>query len=157
MLVLAVPLTVFHAKMVFDITVASGNHGDSCLATDIKDLNVCFSINIVVATVMTVHLFMRARSWNRRCATLFLKMLSKLNLVQTIWDNALVHGGPFANIAHGCNPSSTSPQRHVWQITTWQVQKDLALKIPDIKTQTPQQPPWCCYALLLRLLLVPLK
>ena len=87
----------------FDITVASEIMAILCLATDIKDLKERLA-NIVVA-----YRYDRTPVYVRDleiegALTLILKDAIKPNLVQTIYGTpALVHGGPFANIAHGCN------------------------------------------------------
>ena len=87
----------------FDITVASEVMAAFCLARDLADLKERLG-NMIVA-------------WNRRGEPVYardlqaqgamaalLKDAIKPNLVQTIEGTpALVHGGPFANIAHGCN------------------------------------------------------
>ena len=87
----------------FDITVASEIMAIFCLATDLKDLSRRLA-NIVVG-------FTRDRKPVRAGAlkadgsmTALLKDALAPNLVQTLENNpAIVHGGPFANIAHGCN------------------------------------------------------
>ena len=87
----------------FDITVASEIMAILCLATDIKDLKERLA-NIVVA-----YRYDRTPVYVRDlkvegALTLILKDAIKPNLVQTIYGTpAFVHGGPFANIAHGCN------------------------------------------------------
>lgn len=87
----------------FDITVASEIMAILCLATDINDLKERLA-NIVIA-----YRFDRSPVYVRDLAvegalTLILKDAIKPNLVQTIYGTpAFVHGGPFANIAHGCN------------------------------------------------------
>ncbi|MDG3132028.1 formate--tetrahydrofolate ligase [Streptococcus suis] len=87
----------------FDITVASEIMAILCLATDIKDLKERLA-NIVIG-----YRFDRSPVYVRDLAvegalTLLLKEAIKPNLVQTIYGTpAFVHGGPFANIAHGCN------------------------------------------------------
>ena len=87
----------------FDITVASEVMACLCLATDIDDLKRRLG-NIIVA-------YRRDRSpvYCRDikadgAMTVLLKDAMQPNLVQTLENNpAFVHGGPFANIAHGCN------------------------------------------------------
>ncbi|MHC3761390.1 formate--tetrahydrofolate ligase [Streptococcus suis] len=87
----------------FDITVASEIMAILCLATDIDDLKERLA-NIVIG-----YRFDRSPVYVRDLAvegalTLILKDAIKPNLVQTIYGTpAFVHGGPFANIAHGCN------------------------------------------------------
>ena len=87
----------------FDITVASEIMAIFCLATDLDDLNRRIS-NIVIGytrDLKPVH----ARDVNAPGAmTVLLKDAFMPNLVQTLENNpAFIHGGPFANIAHGCN------------------------------------------------------
>ncbi|MGQ7364350.1 formate--tetrahydrofolate ligase [Streptococcus suis] len=87
----------------FDITVASEIMAILCLATDINDLKERLA-NIVIG-----YRFDRSPVYVRDLAvegalTLILKDAIKPNVVQTIYGTpAFVHGGPFANIAHGCN------------------------------------------------------
>ena len=87
----------------FDITVASEIMAIFCLATDLDDLARRIG-NIVVGYTRDqkpVH----ARDVNAPGAmTVLLKDAFMPNLVQTLENNpAFIHGGPFANIAHGCN------------------------------------------------------
>ena len=87
----------------FDITVASEVMAILCLATDLQDLERRLG-NIVVAyrrdrTPITCR-DIKADG----AMTVLLKDAMQPNLVQTLENNpAFVHGGPFANIAHGCN------------------------------------------------------
>ena len=87
----------------FDITVASEIMAILCLATDIEDLKRRIG-NITVGynkeekpiTVRDLHA--------EGALTVLLKDAIKPNLVQTLEHTpAIIHGGPFANIAHGCN------------------------------------------------------
>jgi formate--tetrahydrofolate ligase len=87
----------------FDITVASEIMAILCLATSIEDLEESIA-NIIVGyrrdkTAVT------ARDIKAHGAmTVLLKSAIQPNLVQTLENNpAFIHGGPFANIAHGCN------------------------------------------------------
>lgn len=87
----------------FDITVASEVMAVFCLANDLADLKTRLG-NIIVAYSKSgepVH----ARDLNAQGAmAALLKDAINPNLVQTLEGTpALVHGGPFANIAHGCN------------------------------------------------------
>ena len=87
----------------FDITVASEVMAIFCLATDLADLQRRLG-NIVVG--YTRHRQpVRASALNADGAmTALLKDALMPNLVQTLENNpAFIHGGPFANIAHGCN------------------------------------------------------
>ena len=87
----------------FDITVASEIMAIFCLATNLEDLERRIG-NIVIGytrDLKPVH----ARDVNAPGAmTVLLKDAFMPNLVQTLENNpAFIHGGPFANIAHGCN------------------------------------------------------
>lgn len=87
----------------FDITVASEIMAIFCLATDLDDLSRRIG-NIVVGYTRDMTP-VRAREINAEGAmTVLLKDAFMPNLVQTLENNpAFIHGGPFANIAHGCN------------------------------------------------------
>lgn len=87
----------------FDITVASEIMAVLCLATDIENLKERLS-RIVVAYDFNRKPVKVGDLGVEGALTLLLKDAVKPNLVQTIEHTpALVHGGPFANIAHGCN------------------------------------------------------
>ncbi|MCG7427263.1 formate--tetrahydrofolate ligase [Helcobacillus massiliensis] len=87
----------------FDIVVASEIMAVLCLATDLKDLEkrigdivVAYNYDREPVTVRELEV--------QGAITLLLKDALNPNLVQTLGGTpALVHGGPFANIAHGCN------------------------------------------------------
>lgn len=87
----------------FDITVASEIMAVFCLATDLNDLKsrigkITFGYNYDRQPLTVAGLGVEG------VLTLLLKEAIKPNLVQTLAGTAaLVHGGPFANIAHGCN------------------------------------------------------
>ncbi len=87
----------------FDITVASEVMAILCLARDLADLERMLG-DIVVAQTRT-RKDVTARDLRAAGAmTVLLKDALMPNLVQTIENNPVfVHGGPFANIAHGCN------------------------------------------------------
>ena len=87
----------------FDIVVASEIMAIFCLATSIKDLKERLG-KIVVAYTRDKKPVL-ARDINAHGAmTVLLRDAMKPNLVQTLENNpAMIHGGPFANIAHGCN------------------------------------------------------
>ena len=87
----------------FDIVVASEVMAIFCLATSLKDLKNRLG-NIVVGYTRDQKP-VRARDLNVDGAmTVLLKDALKPNLAQTLENNpAFIHGGPFANIAHGCN------------------------------------------------------
>ncbi|MDC3152751.1 formate--tetrahydrofolate ligase [SAR86 cluster bacterium] len=87
----------------FDITVASEIMAVFCLAIDLKDLEERIG-NIVIGYKRNQEPI-KVRQLNAQGAlTALLRDAFQPNLVQTIENNpALMHGGPFANIAHGCN------------------------------------------------------
>ncbi len=87
----------------FDITVASEIMAIFCLATDLKDLENRLG-NIVLGYTRDNET-VTVRELNAHGAmTALLRDAFQPNLVQTMENNpALMHGGPFANIAHGCN------------------------------------------------------
>ncbi|WP_144547337.1 formate--tetrahydrofolate ligase [Bacillus sp. X1(2014)] len=87
----------------FDITVASEIMAVLCLATDLGDLKLRLS-RMVVAYNYDKNPVTVGDLGVEGALTLLLKDAVKPNLVQTIEHTpALIHGGPFANIAHGCN------------------------------------------------------
>lgn len=87
----------------FDITVASEVMAILCLATDINDLNQRLAA-IVVADSRDGKEITAADLEVDGAMTMLLKDALMPNLVQTLEHNpAFIHGGPFANIAHGCN------------------------------------------------------
>jgi formate--tetrahydrofolate ligase len=87
----------------FDIVVASEVMAIFCLSRSLADLKQRLG-NIVVGYRRDLTAI-RARELNAQGAmTVLLKEALKPNLVQTLENNpAFIHGGPFANIAHGCN------------------------------------------------------
>ena len=87
----------------YDITVASEIMAVFCLATDLEDLQKRIG-NIVIGYTRSNEP-VRAKQLNADGAiTALLKDAFQPNLVQTLENNpAFIHGGPFANIAHGCN------------------------------------------------------
>ncbi len=87
----------------FDITVASEVMAILCLATDLKDLQRRLGDIIVARTYDKAPVTARDLQADGAMAVL-LRDAFQPNLVQTIEHNpAFIHGGPFANIAHGCN------------------------------------------------------
>ena len=88
----------------YDITVASEVMAIFCLATSLTDLKERMG-NIVIGYTRGDKKPVHARDINAQGAmAALLKDAIKPNLVQTLENNlAFVHGGPFANIAHGCN------------------------------------------------------
>lgn len=87
----------------FNITVASEIMAILCLASDLEDLkermgNILVAYNLDGEPVYTKELEVQG------AMALLMKDAIKPNLVQTLENTpALIHGGPFANIAHGCN------------------------------------------------------
>ena len=87
----------------FDITVASEVMAILCLATDLADLQKRLGDMIVAYRRDRSPVFCRDIKADG-AMTVLLKDAMQPNLVQTLENNpAFVHGGPFANIAHGCN------------------------------------------------------
>ena len=87
----------------FDITVASEVMAILCLASDLKDLEKRLGDIIVAYRRDKSAIYARDIKADRAMAVLLKDAMSP-NLVQTLENNpAFVHGGPFANIAHGCN------------------------------------------------------
>ena len=122
----------------FDITVASEIMAILCLATDIEDLkkrlgNIVIGYRYDRTPVYVCDLEVEG------ALALVLKDAIKPNLVQTIHGTpAFVHGGPFANIAHGCNSvlaTSTALRLADYTVTEAGFGADLgAEKFLDIKT-----------------------
>ncbi len=93
----------FPAEGGFDITVASEVMAILCLSADLKDLEKRLGDMIVAYTRDRSPVYCRDIGAAGAMAVL-LKDAMQPNLVQTLENNpAFVHGGPFANIAHGCN------------------------------------------------------
>ncbi len=87
----------------FDITVATEMMAILCLASDLSDLQRRVS-NILVAYTKSGEPVTVFDLGAEGAITALLKETMKPNLVQTLEETpAIVHGGPFANIAHGCN------------------------------------------------------
>lgn len=121
----------------FDITVASEIMAILCLATDLKDLKERLANIVIAYTYDRKPVYVRDLKVEG-ALTLILKDAIKPNLVQTIYGTpALVHGGPFANIAHGCNSvlaSSTALRLADYTVTEAGFGADLgAEKFLDIK------------------------
>ncbi|MDY4761024.1 formate--tetrahydrofolate ligase [Streptococcus thoraltensis] len=129
----------------FDITVASEIMAILCLATDLKDLKKRLSNIVVAYDVKRKPVYVRDLKVEG-ALTLILKDAIKPNLVQTIYGTpALVHGGPFANIAHGCNSvlaTTTALRLADYTVTEAGFGADLgAEKFLDIKTPNlPKSP-----------------
>ena len=93
----------FTREMGFDITVASEVMAILCLAADLADLEKRLGDMIVAYRRDRSPVYCRDIKAEGAMAVL-LKDAVQPNLVQTLENNpAFVHGGPFANIAHGCN------------------------------------------------------
>ena len=87
----------------FDITVASEIMAILCLANDLKDLRLRLG-NIIIGYRRDKSAVYCKDIRADGAMTVLLKSALQPNLVQTLESNpALIHGGPFANIAHGCN------------------------------------------------------
>jgi formate--tetrahydrofolate ligase len=87
----------------FDIVVASEVMAIFCLATSLADLKQRLS-NIVVGYTADLRPIQARDLKVHGAMAVLLKDALKPNLVQTLENNpAFIHGGPFANIAHGCN------------------------------------------------------
>ena len=87
----------------FNITVASEVMAIFCLANDLKDLERRLG-NITVAYTRNKKPIFAKDLKAEGPMTVLLKQALMPNLVQTLENNpAIIHGGPFANIAHGCN------------------------------------------------------
>ena len=87
----------------FDITVASEIMAVFCLASDLEDLQNRIG-NIVVGYTKNQEAVKVSQLNAQGAITALLRDAFQPNLVQTLENNpAFMHGGPFANIAHGCN------------------------------------------------------
>jgi formate--tetrahydrofolate ligase len=87
----------------FDITVASEVMAILCLAADLRDLERRLGDIVIGYRFDRSPVFARDLKADK-AMTVLLKDAMQPNLVQTLENNpAFVHGGPFANIAHGCN------------------------------------------------------
>jgi formate--tetrahydrofolate ligase len=87
----------------FDITVASEVMAILCLSNDLEDLQTRLGNIVVAYTRAKAPIYARDIKADG-AMTVLLKDAMQPNLVQTLENNpAFVHGGPFANIAHGCN------------------------------------------------------
>jgi len=95
-------------KSGFDISVASEVMAVFCLAESLKDLKKRLG-NIQVARSTTGKPILAGDLQAEGAMTALLKDAFQPNLVQTLAHNpAIIHGGPFANIAHGCNSVTAS-------------------------------------------------
>ena len=97
------PANGFPRQDGFDIVVASEVMAIFCLATSVKDLKQRLG-NIVIGYSLAGKPVTARELKAHGAMTVLLKDALKPNLVQTLENNpAILHGGPFANIAHGCN------------------------------------------------------
>lgn len=97
------PVNGFPRESFFDISVASEVMAALCLCEDLMDLKERFK-RMVVAYTYDNRPITAADLKAVGSMTLLMKDAIKPNLVQTLENTpALIHGGPFANIAHGCN------------------------------------------------------
>jgi len=131
----------------FDITVASEVMAAFCMASDLMDLKerlgrmvIAYTYDRRPVTVSDIH------AQGAMCA--LLKDAIKPNLVQTLENNpAFVHGGPFANIAHGCNSveaTTTAMKLADYVVTEAGFGADLgAEKFLDIKCRAAGIAPSC--------------
>jgi len=131
----------------FDITVASEVMAIFCLAKDLDDLKERLG-NIIVAYTRD-RKPIRARDLNAHGAmTALLKEAIAPNLVQTLEGTpAFIHGGPFANIAHGCNSvvaTTTALKLAEYVVTEAGFGADLGMeKFLDIKCRKAGLKPDC--------------
>ena len=131
----------------FDITVASEVMAVFCLAKDLADLKTRLGNMLVAYTFDNKPVFAKDLNAQGAMAAL-LKDAVKPNLVQTIEGSpAFVHGGPFANIAHGCNSVlATRLAQHLgdYAVTEAGFGADLgAEKFCDIKSRLAGLRPDC--------------
>lgn len=129
----------------FDITVASEIMAVLCLSSDLQDLKNRLS-NIVIAYTYQGEPVTVADLDVQGALTLLLRDALKPNLVQTLEQTpALIHGGPFANIAHGCNSvlaTKTALKLADYVVTESGFGADLgAEKFLNIKTRTTEKHP----------------
>ena len=129
----------------FDITVASEIMAILCLATDLENLKERLASIVIGYRYDRTPVYVRDLKVEG-ALTLILKDALKPNLVQTIYGTpAFVHGGPFANIAHGCNSvlaTTTALRLADYTVTEAGFGADLgAEKFLDIKTPNlPKSP-----------------
>ncbi|MDO4666362.1 MAG: formate--tetrahydrofolate ligase [Streptococcus sp.] len=127
----------------FDITVASEIMAILCLATGVKDLKNRLANIVIGYRYDRTPVYVRDLEVEGALA-LILKDAIKPNLVQTIYGTpAFVHGGPFANIAHGCNSVlATTTALHLADYTVTEAgfgadlgaEKFLDIKTPNLPT-----------------------
>jgi len=130
-------VTLENRKDSFTITAASEVMAIFCLATSLEDLKRRIGNILVGYTKQNKEIYVK----DLHCegaATVLLKDAFQPNLVQTLYHSpALIHGGPFANIAHGCNSivaTKTALSYSDYVITEAGFGSDMgALKFLDIK------------------------
>jgi formate--tetrahydrofolate ligase len=97
------PVNGFPREDGFDITVASEVMAAFCLASNLEDLEQRLG-RMIVGSTYDKRVVTAGDLKAEGAMTVLLKDALKPNLVQTLEGSpAIVHGGPFANIAHGCN------------------------------------------------------
>ena len=126
----------------FDITVASEMMAILCLATDLNNLKQRLENIVIGYTFEKVPVTVKDLNV-QGALTLLLKDALKPNLVQTLEHTpAIVHGGPFANIAHGCNSViATNAALALGEIVVTEAgfgadlgaQKFLEIKVPQLQ------------------------
>ena len=131
----------------FDISVASEIMAILCLSTDIKDLKRRIA-NIIVGYNKENEPITAHDLHAEGALTVLLKDAINPNLVQTLEHTpAIIHGGPFANIAHGCNSiiaTKTAMKLADYTITEAGFGSDLgAEKFLDIKCRKLKKAPDC--------------
>ncbi|MEN2766221.1 formate--tetrahydrofolate ligase [Ornithinibacillus xuwenensis] len=123
----------------FNITVASEIMAILCLSNDLNDLKKRISNIVIGYTYQEEPIYVKDLAVEG-ALTMLLKDAIKPNLVQTIENTpAIIHGGPFANIAHGCNSilaTKTAAKLGDYVVTEAGFGADLgAEKFLDIKTR----------------------
>jgi formate--tetrahydrofolate ligase len=141
------PANGFAREDGFDITVASEIMAIFCLANDVADLQNRLG-RIVIGETRDRKLIRAADISAAGAMAALLKDALAPNLVQTLERNpAIVHGGPFANIAHGCNSliaTRTAPKLGDFVVTEAGFGADLgAEKFLDIKCRLGGLAPSC--------------
>ena len=131
----------------FDITVASEVMAIFCLSNNIKDLEEKIGNITVAYTKNKKPIYAKDLKANGPM-TVLLKEAIRPNAVQTLENNlAIIHGGPFANIAHGCNSiiaTKTALKLSEYVITEAGFGADLgAEKFLDIKCRKAELKPSC--------------
>jgi len=131
----------------FDITVASEVMAIFCLSNSIKDLEEKIGNITVAYTKDKKPIYAKDLKANGPM-TVLLKEAIRPNVVQTLENNlAIIHGGPFANIAHGCNSiiaTKTALKLSEYVITEAGFGADLgAEKFLDIKCRKAGLKPSC--------------